>query len=278
LGIETLTREHLTKIDRKRKKKGSNADWYNPNDPDAKITKMKDGRTHPARKPERAVDMDTGAIVAITVQGATEGDTSTLEGTLEAAEHNLDEAREHAGDESKRAHDPEEVVADKGYRSKMVMLTLRLAGSCGYIAEPRRKRQGWEDQAAEQAAVYTDRRRKDDARGLGWIRLHGEIIERAFAHAFETGEMRRTHLRQHDNIAKQLLLNIAGFNLGLLMRDRFGMGKPRCLQGRPAALGAAFVTLSDLVASLMRLPGTADQENQPAPVQLPVLWPAHAAV
>jgi transposase len=276
-GIETPTREDLAKIDRKRKKKGSNADWYNPNDPDAKITKMKDGRTHLAHKEEHAVDMDTGAVIAITVQGATEGDTSTLEGTLEAAEQNLDEAREHAGDKSKRTHDPEEVVADKGYHSRMVMLTLRLAGLRSYIAEPRRKRQHWEDQSAEQAAVYSNRRRKNGARGRRLMRLRGEVIERTFAHAFETGGMRRTHLRHHDNIAKRLLIHIAGFNLGLLMRNRFGVGKPRCLQGRSAALWAALVTLWDLVASLMRLPGTADHENQQAPDQSLVLWPAQAA-
>jgi hypothetical protein len=110
------------------------------------------------------------------------------------------------------------------------------------------------------------------------MRLRGEIIERTFAHAFETGGMRRKHPRHHDNIAKRLLIHIAGFKLGLLMRDRFGVGKPRCLQGRSAALWAALVTLWDLVASLMRLPGTADHENRPAPVQLPVLWPAQAAV
>jgi len=276
-GIETPTREDLAKIDRKRKKKGSNADWYNPNDPDAKITKMKDGRTHLAHKQEHAVDMDTGAIVAITVQGATEGDTSTLEGTLEAAEQNLDEAREHAGDKSKRPHDPKEVVADKGYHSKMVMLTLRLAGLRSYIAEPRRKRQHWEDQAAEQAAVYSNRRRKNGARGLRLMRLRGEVIERTFAHAFETGGMRRTHLRHHDNIAKRLLIHIAGFNLGLLMRQRFGVGKPRCLQGRSAALWAALTVLLDVLASIMRLPGTIGRKNPLVPTQPPNPWLVRAA-
>ena len=107
-GIETPTREDLARIDRKRKKKGSNDDWHNPHDPDAKITKMKDGRTHLAHKQEHAVDMDTGAVVAVTLQGATEGDTSTIDGTLEAAEQNLDEARKNAGDDSKMADEPEE--------------------------------------------------------------------------------------------------------------------------------------------------------------------------
>jgi transposase len=112
-GIETPTREDLARLDRKRKKKTSNDDWFNPNDPDAKITKMKDGRTHLAHKQEHAVDMDTGAVVAVTLQGATEGDTSTIEGTLDAAVQNLEEARERAGDESKMVDAPAEVVADK---------------------------------------------------------------------------------------------------------------------------------------------------------------------
>jgi transposase len=140
-GIATPTREDLARIDRKRKKKGANADWYNPYDPEAKISKMKDGSTHLAHKEEHAVDMDTGAVVAMTLNGGTAGDTTTLEGTLAEAEKNLEEAREHAGKNSKRRHEPSEVVADKGYHSKMVMLALRLAGWRSYIAEPRRGRQ-----------------------------------------------------------------------------------------------------------------------------------------
>jgi transposase len=83
-GIETPTREDLARVDRKRKK-GANADWYNPFDPEAKISKMKDGSTHLAHKEEHAVDMDTGAVVAVTLDSGTAGDTTTLEGTLEAA-------------------------------------------------------------------------------------------------------------------------------------------------------------------------------------------------
>jgi transposase len=253
-GIKTPTREDLARIDRKRKKKGSNDDWYNPNDPDAKITRMKDGRTHLAHKEEHAVDMDTGAVVAVTVQGANQGDTSTLEGTLEAAEQNLDDAREHAGDESRMNDEPEELVADKGYHSKMVLLSLELAGWRTYIAEPRRGRQKWAGQCAERNAVYRNRRRKNAVRGRRLMRRRGEIIERTFAHAFETGGMRRIHLCHHDNIAKRLLVHIAGFNLGLLMRKRFGVGKPRCLQGRKAALWAAFRALLEVLVGIIRLP------------------------
>jgi transposase len=276
-GIETPTREDLARVDRKRKKKGSNKDWFNPYDPDAKITKMKDGRTHLAHKQEHAVDMDTGAVVAVTLQGATEGDTSTLEGTLDAAQQNLDEAREKAGDESKRTHEPKEVVADKGYHSKSVMLSLQLAGWRSYVAEPRRGRQRWEDQEAERDAVYTNRRRKNGDRGRRLMRRRGELIERTFAHALETGGMRRTHLQCHGNIAKRVLIHIAGFNLGLLMRKCFGVGKPRCLQGAAAALWAAFLALLDALTSTLGPPPSDRLETGPRPWQLPGRLAIHPA-
>jgi len=251
-GIETPTREDLARLDRKRKKKGSNDDWYNPHDPDAKITKMKDGRTHLAHKEEHAVDLDTGAVVAVTLVSASAGDTATIEGTLDAAVQNLDDARELVGDESQREGEPEEAVADKGYHSKMVLLSLQQEGWRTYIAEPQRGRQKWPEQRAERAAVYANRRRKNGRRGLALMRLRGELIERPFAHAFETGGMRRTHLRKHENIAKRLLVHIAGLNLALLMRTRFGVGKPRCLQGRAAALGAVISSLLRSLSVLWR--------------------------
>ena len=104
------------------------------------------------------------------------------------------------------------------------------------------------------------------------MRLRGEIIERTFAHVLETGGMRRLYLCHQENIAKRLLVHIAGYNLGLLMRKCFGVGKPRCLQGQSAALWAALVTLRDVLASLMRLPGHADRQNQlaPHPITRPV--------
>jgi transposase len=251
-GIETPTREDLARLDRKRKKKGSNDEWFNPNDPDAKIAKMKDGRTHLAHKEEHAVDLDTGAVVAVTLVPASAGDTATIEGTLDAAVQNLDDARELAGDESQREGEPEETVADKGYHSKMVLLSLQQEGWRTYIAEPQRGRQKWTNQQSHRAAVYANRRRKNGPRGRALMRLRGELIERPFAHAFETGGMRRTHLRKHENIAKRLLVHIAGLNLALLMRTRFGVGKPRCLQGRAAPLGAAIAALLSLLRALWR--------------------------
>jgi transposase len=173
-GIDTPTREDLARIDRKRKKKGSNDDWFNPNDADAKITKMKDGQ----------------------------------------------------------------------------------------------------EQQPQQEAVYANRRRKNGRRGRALMRLRGELIERPFAHAFETGGMRRTHLRKHENIAKRLLVHIAGLNLALLMRTRFGVGKPRCLQGRGAALTAAFTALlRSLLAFCREIRSVLGFAPITPPLAIAYVWP-----
>jgi transposase len=266
-GIPTPTRDDLARIDRKRKKKGSNKEWVNPNDPDAQITKMKDGRTHIGHKQEHAVDMDSGAVVAVTVHGGAEGDTSTIGKTLDTADENLKKAREK-GDRSKTRESVEEAVGDKGYHSKRVMLDLAEAGRRSYISEPVRPRQHWDGEEAERDAVYANRRRKNGARGQRLMRRRGEVLERTFAHVLGTGRMRRTHLRFHHNIAKRMLIHVAGFNLGLLMRKRFGVGTPRGLQGRFAAVMAAFVALIDLIARLLVVPGRPELDDQPARIQL----------
>ena len=228
-GIETPTRADLTRIDRKRKKKGSNDDWMNPHDPDAKITKMKDGRTHLAHKAEHAVDLATGAVVAVTIQHADEGDATTSHDTLTAAAEQI-EAVVPDGDGL------EEVVADKGYHSNQELVDLEAVGVRSYISEPDRGRRNWKANSAARDAVYRNRRRIRGARGKRLLRQRGERLERPFAHLYETGRMRRVHLRGHTNILKRVLLHTAALNLGLLMRTLFGVGTPRSLQGRAAAL------------------------------------------
>src|SRR5438445_1187907 len=91
-GIKSPTREALARLDRRRKKRTSNKDWENPSDPDAKITKMKDGRTHLAHKAEHAVDLDTSALVAVTLHGADVGDTTSLVETAIAAAEQIEAA------------------------------------------------------------------------------------------------------------------------------------------------------------------------------------------
>ena len=230
-GIETPTREELAKLDRKRKNKASNKDWENPHDPDAKITKMKDGRTHLAHKAEHAVDMDSQAIVAVTVQAADMGDTASLDETVETAISNLlDVQIDPATEECVHKAAMEEVVADKGYHSDETMTGLSAMAIRSYVSEPDRGKRNWKGKSAAQKAVYGNRRRIRGERGKALLRKRGEVLERSFAHCYETGRMRRAHLRGHVNILKRLLIHICGFNLGLVMRTVFGIGKPRRAQ------------------------------------------------
>jgi len=228
-GIATPTREDLARLDRKRPKKGSNDDWTHPQDPDARITKMKDGRTHLAHKAEHAVDLETGAVVAVTVQPADKGDTETVKETLIEAAEDVEKAKP-------RTDVVKELVADKGYHSNALLEDLAILGVRTYLSEPARGRRKWKGKYGARDAVYGNRRRIRGARGRRLLRQRGERLERPFAHAYETGGLRRVYLRGHSNILKRVLIHTAALNLGLLMRLLVGVGTPRSLQGRLWAL------------------------------------------
>jgi len=245
-GIETPTREDVARLDRKRKKKTSNKEWTNPHDPDAKVTKMKDGRTHLAHKAEHAVDLETGAIVTVTLQGADQGDTTTIVETVTAAVEQIEAAQADVD-----APQPlEEIITDKGYHSNRIMVELDALGVRSDVAEPDRGRRDWSKDPEAQAPVYANRRRTRGRRGRRLMRQRGERIERSFAHVYDTGGMRRTHLRGHANILKRLLIHAGGFNLGLVMRHLIGLGTPRGLQGQLAAVLALVVALSLRIVEL----------------------------
>jgi transposase len=239
-GIATPTRADLARLDRKRPKKASNGDWKHPYDPDARITKMKDGRTHLAHKAEQAVDLETGAVVAVTLQPADEGDTKTIEETLTTGAENIEKAHPESDG-------IQELVADKGYHSNQVLQDLTELDIRTYISEPDRGRRKWKAKEAARAAVYGNRRRIRGERGRRLLRCRGERLERPFAHAYETGRLRRVFLRGRSNILKRVLVHTAALNLGLLMRTLVGVGTPRSLQGR---LRAFFACLSALWRSL----------------------------
>ena len=235
-GIEDPTRDQLARLDRKRKKKGSNQEWMSPSDPDARITRMKDGRTHLAHKAEHAVDLTSGALVAMTLQPANEGDTTTIHKTLEEAQAAAMAVHEQG---------VEEVVADKGYHSGAVLKEMHEQEVRSYIPEPERGRRNWqgEGKAEEQARTYENRRRVRGERNKRLQKLRSELTERSFAHLYETGGMRRVHLRGRDNILKRLLVHGAAFNLSLILRKALGVGKPRRLQGLCLRVSALFARL-----------------------------------
>lgn len=223
-GIETPTAEDLVRLDRRRKgKKLSNEDWISRSDPDARIAKMKDGTTHLAYKPEHAVDLDTGAVVAAELHPADEGDTTTLAKTLAVAKEALD-----AVGASPNAEAPAECVADKGYHSRAVLKELDDGPWKTRIAEP--KRTGfarWRGDDVARRAVTNNRTRLLSGVARQAFKLRAEIVERSFAHILDRGGMRRTWLRGRENVHKRYLLHVAGHNLSLLMRRIIGAGTPR---------------------------------------------------
>src|SRR3954451_22978195 len=223
-GIATPTTEDLVRLGRKRKgKRLSNAEWASPTDPEARIAKLKDGRTHLAYKPEHAVDLDTGAIVAAEVHPADQGDTATLPGTLAAAEANL--ATVGVGP---TVEDPAELVADKGYHSRDGLKDLEDGAWKSRIAE--KKAAGvsrWHGDVEARRAVYNNRARLRSGVAKEAFKVRAERVERSFALVLDRGGMRRAWLRGRENLKKRYLVHVAGYNLGLVMRLLVGGGTPR---------------------------------------------------
>jgi hypothetical protein len=223
-GIATPSTDQLRQFDRTRKgKRVSNADWTSPSDPEARITRLKDGRTRLAYKPEHAVDLDSGAILAAEVHPGDAGDTQTLEATIEGAAANL----EGLG-LAPTPDQPAELVADKGYPARDVLKRLTDGPWTTRISEPaRRTVLRWHGDDDARRAVYANRVRLLSGVARVTLMLRAVLCERTFAHVLDRGGMRRTWLRGRDNVARRYLIHVAGHNLGLLMRSLFGAGTPR---------------------------------------------------
>jgi transposase len=247
-GIETPTAEDLARLDRKRKgKKLSNRDWVSKSDPEARIAKMKDGTTHLAYKPEPAVDLDTGAVVAAELQPADEGDTTTIEKTLAAAQERLE-----AVDLGPTPEAPADCVTDKGYHSRAVLKALDDGPWKTRIAEPKAKGFArWRGDEAARRAVTNNRTRLSSGVARRAFKLRAEIVERSFAHSLDRGGLRRTWLRGRENVHKRYLLHVAGHNLSLLMRQLIGAGTPK--ESVAGGYGGIFVLLTPTGAMLVAL-------------------------
>ena len=246
-GIDNPTEEDLRRLDRARpEKKVSNAQWQSPTDPDSRIAKMKDGRTHLAYKAEHAVDLESEAIVATTVTFADKGDAQSGPVTLSLAEANLVLAG--------NAVEIAEAVMDKGYHDNRLMAQLAERGIRTYIPERRQKSRCWSDKPPEyEKAFRANRRRVRGNKGRRLNRWRSERCERTFAHVCETGGGRRAWLRGQTNVSKSHTLRCAAYNLGLLLRKVWGYRKPRNSDGAGAALFLAFSALLGLSAAIVEV-------------------------
>ena len=243
-GIDNPTEEDLRRLDRRRKdKKVSNEQWESSTDPDSRIAKMKDGRTHLAYKAEHAVDLASEAIVATRVTFADKADPQSGPVTLSLAEANL----ALAGSKTEIA----EAAMDKGYHDNGLLTQFAERGVRTYIPERRQKRRRWTDKPVEyQAAFRANRRRVRGKRGRQLNRWRSERCERTFAHVCETGGGRRAWLHGQPDVTKTHTLKCAAYNLGLLLRKVWGYCKPRNAEAGAGALFFAFLALLAVVSAV----------------------------
>ncbi len=243
-GIENPTEEDLRRLDRARQdKKVSNQQWESPADPDSRIAKMKDGRTHLAYKAEHAVDLQSEAIVATTVTFADKSDPQSAPATLQLAAANLVLAGSQTG--------IAEAVMDKGYHDNRLLADLAARGIRTYIPERRQKSRCWTDKPAHyHQAFRANRRRVCGNKGRRLNRWRSERCERTFAHVCETGGGRRAWVRGQTNVSKVHTLKCAAYNLGLLMRKVWGYCKPRNTEAAEAACFLAFFALLAMMLAI----------------------------
>jgi transposase len=246
-GIENPTEVDLRRLDRGRKgKKVSNEQWESPIDPDSRIAKMKDGRTHLAYKAEHAVDLVSEAIVATTVTFADKSDPQSGPVTLSLAAANL----VLAGSETEIA----ETVMDKGYHNNGLLAELARGGVQTYIPERKQESRRWTDKPVEyEQAFRANRRRVRGNKGRQLNRWRSERCERTFAHVCETGGGRRAWVRGQMNVSKVHTLKCAAYNLGLLLRKIWGYCKPRnAKKAAVSLLLAIFVLLAVMAMTIGR--------------------------
>ena len=239
-GIATPTQAEIVAFDRKRKgKKLSNKDWQSPTDGGARIAKLKDGRTRLAHKPEHVVDLDSGAIVSAKIYPADAGDTTTIHKTLKDTRSKLKKVNPKTAPRYDRQA---ELAGDKGFHSRETLKRLDSAFR-SRISEPKAcGLHRWNGDHEARQAVYANRARIRSAKGKALLRKRGELVERSFAHCLDRSGMRRTHLRESENIEKRYIIHVAGFNLGLLMRAMFGFGTPKGWAEAPFVFIFTFVS------------------------------------
>ena len=242
-GIDPDDTTAVRRFDRHRPGKGSNQEWQNPHDPDARIGRTKDGATDMIYKPEAVVDLDTGAIVQAEVHPGDQADHKEMAARVLEAQETINQASGEKLDSLTVAS----VTSDKGYYAVSELEALRDEGLRTIICDPIDNRRVDKLEPKEQQAVRAAKRSVKSQSGKELLRRRGMHIERSFAHILDAGGMRRTTLRGWENLNKRFKLAAAFYNLSQLMRKLFGFGTPKQLAAAMEGAGRALFYLWDLV-------------------------------
>jgi transposase len=246
-GLDPNDTAAVRKFDKHRPGKGSNKEWENPFDPDAKIGKTKDGATDMIYKPEAVVDLDTGAIVHAEVQPGDHADHSEMATPILEAQQTINQVSGQKADTLTIAS----VTSDKGYYSVSELQALQKEGIRTVISDPIDNRRVDKLEKAEQRAVRGAKRSVKSKSGKDLLRRRGMHIERSFAHILDAGGMRRTTLRGWENLNKRFKLAAAFYNLSQLMRALFGFGTPKQLAAAMDRRGRGLFSLCAFFLSLI---------------------------
>ena len=246
-GIDPEDTAAVRKFDRHRPGKGSNQEWQNPHDPDAKIGRTKDGATDMIYKPEAVVDLDTGAIVQAQVHPGDQADHKEMATRVLEAQQNINEA---AG-EKLDTLTVNSVTSDKGYYAVKELQALQQEDIRTVIADPIDNRRLDKLEPDEKKAVQAARRSTKSTSGKDLLRRRGMHIERSFAHILDCGGMRRTTLRGWENLNKRFKLAATIYNLSQLMRKLIGIGTPKQLAARGRLLFLQFTYLLAVIARIV---------------------------
>jgi transposase len=226
-GVNPEDKAAVSRFDRKRKdRKTSNEEWYNPYEPDAKIGRTKDGATDMIYKPEHIVDLDTGAIVDADILLGDRGDTDCLSERLVDAQIRLLDISDNPLEEEL----VETATSDKGYYNVQEITEIQSLGITTVIPDKDFNRNMNKLSDEETEAVELAKFAATSKNGKALLRRRGMHVERSFAHVLDCGGERRTTLKGIKKNRKRYLIATACYNLSLLMRTLFGIGTPKqCL-------------------------------------------------
>jgi hypothetical protein len=246
-GIDPNDAKAVRRFDRKRKgRKTSNEEWFNPHDPEAKVGRDKHGATDMLYKPEHVTDLESGAIIRAEVRAGDAGDTIELAERIEDATEILNRVNEAAGGTSRVTS--RSLTGDEGYFSGEETAALHEQGLRVVIGDPHaNKRNAKKQEPRIRKALAKAKRAVKSKSGKKLMRKRGEYVERSFVHVLDQGGMRRATLRGRDNLSKRHQVAAMGFNLSILMRKCFGIGTPKQWL---AAAAAAFAWIFDRIRSV----------------------------
>ena len=252
-GVDPEDPGAVARFDRNRPgRKTSNKEWYNPDDPDAKVGCTKDGAFDMIYKPEHIVDLESGAIIAAEVRLGDAGDTEELSTRVLEAVELVEEI--YGQDHVEGTSRVKDLTGDKGFHSPAELGIIQEETGARTIigdANAARRQPDNLEPEARQALERAARAVKSKS-GKEQLKKRGEHIERGFAHVLDCGSLRRTTLKGRANINKRYLCGILAFNLSLIMRKLTGVGTPRQAAAARAAFLACYEACLRLRLALLR--------------------------